>query len=738
VAADGQYDGAAKRWYFRASGRGLPRAAAQATAHTPIAFNVDARGDAKEITLTRLALAAQELDVTLNGKYVYHLPKPVDVRFKVTHAPRPPAGTDDPPLRGMLFAEGHVTGTAAPLVLNTAGMLRTRDLVVLGRPYGDMSGKLSGDVTATAAKFAVRELKILGGQIEAEAVWPYDGPDRLVDETGPVRATVVAESIKLNDIGDVLKAPLAGGEARGRWTIDIPFPRARAETIALAGTFSATDVLVAGGERVRVDEITGETSLKNGIFRVDPIKLRRADGDVSGFATAAIQTTVADPTRPTLVVDLKTWPVRISPTALAAVTAETNLSINAKEKSATGPIAARAIVATTQRAIGEAELEGQIDGRVAVLQKIVVDAIGGHAEGSGAIDANDPNRSTLTMSFNGIAGERVADLMPQFKGLAGTYAGSIALAPATAQRALEPLRLTVGITPDNARFNAMEIGPAKFSAFLNVREDFSLDRFVLAAATDEIRAEQARERQFEENRVPLAQRPLAWNDLRVADGRIRLWGRRGTHPGGAIQTHVIVDFSRLDLDQIVHAAKPEADPMPARLAGSITIHGNPGERDLLLARGRVAITESDLGNVDALAVLYNATRLGTASTQPLGHGSLDITFQSSRLSLQNIRYFNRGVEARSSGIEIDDVWTIPRSRVFGYIAGSARPLKDLKLPFLADVDQIMGVLQQNLPTVKLDGPLEHGGNAKIVPFGEAGDALRRFIVGEVNTETRAK
>ncbi len=257
---------------------------------------------------------------------------------------------------------------------------------------------------------------------------------------------------------------------------------------------------------------------------------------------------------------------------------------------------------------------------------------------------------------------------------------------------------------------------------------------MLAAATDEIRAADERERRLDEARVPLRDRPLGWNDIRVADGRIRVWGRRGRHAAGNVtQTHVIADFQRLDINQLVHAVKPEADPMPGRLSGSITIHGNPNEKDQVLGRGRVEITESDLGNVDALALLYQATRLGTATTQPIGSGSLDVSLQASTLSLQNIRYFNRGVEARSSSIEIRDVWDIPRSHVFGYIAGSGRPLKDLKLPFLADVDQIMGVLQQSLPTVKLDGPLEHGGNAHIVPFGEAGDALRRFIVGEVQS-----
>jgi hypothetical protein len=301
------------------------------------------------------------------------------------------------------------------------------------------------------------------------------------------------------------------------------------------------------------------------------------------------------------------------------------------------------------------------------------------------------------------------------------------------------MRLTVGITPDAGRFNAMEIGPAKLSAYLQVGPGFSVDRLVLDAAPDEIRAAQKREAQLDSAGVALRDRPLGWNDIRVADGRIRIWGRRGRHVSAdAVQTHVIADFTRLDIDQLVHAVKPEADPMPGRLSGTVTIHGNPNQRDLVLGRGRVQITESDLGNVDALALLYQATRLGTATTQPIGNGSLDVSLEASTLFLRDIRYFNRGVEARSSSIEIRDVWAMPRSHAFGFVAGSARPLKDLKLPFLADVDEIMGVLQQNLPTVKLDGPLEHGGNAKIVPFGEAGDALRRFIVGEVNTESRGR
>lgn len=137
-------------------------------------------------------------------------------------------------------------------------------------------------------------------------------------------------------------------------------------------------------------------------------------------------------------------------------------------------------------------------------------------------------------------------------------------------------------------------------------------------------------------------------------------------------------------------------------------------------------------------MLYDATNvlaLRGVNSQPIGHGTLDVSLQASRLSLQNIRYFNRGVEARSSSIDIGDVWRMPHAPIFGYIVGSARPLKDLKLPILADVDQILNVVQSGLTTVKIEGTVADP-KVKTVPFSEASDALKRFIVGEVNSEQR--
>ena len=68
--------------------------------------------------------------------------------------------------------------------------------------------------------------------------------------------------------------------------------------------------------------------------------------------------------------------------------------------------------------------------------------------------------------------------------------------------------------------------------------------------------------------------------------------------------------------------------------------------------------------------------------------------------------------------------------VSGYVIGSARPLSALKLPFIADVDQIMAVLTSSLATVKLGGTIADPQNQQAT-FADVGEGLQRFMRGQV-------
>ena len=105
-----------------------------------------------------------------------------------------------------------------------------------------------------------------------------------------------------------------------------------------------------------------------------------------------------------------------------------------------------------------------------------------------------------------------------------------------------------------------------------------------------------------------------------------------------------------------------------------------------------------------------------------------------RLEIARTKYFNRGVDLYAS-VTATDVFKGVDSPLVGTAGGSARPFKDLKLPFMGDVDAILKALQGGLATVSVTGPVREP-VIQVVPFAAAGDTFRRFMLGEVKNEVR--
>ena len=726
LTAHAEYNVREQKWLARVRGRGiLPERANSAAASLPFDFNLDGFGDPERIHLNEMFVNARGLRLKTTGDYVRGTPEPVSLSVYLTHVPSDVLSPEDLPIEGRLHSEGHIAGTLEPLALRFVGVVRSEDLVVSKRDFGDMRGVIQGSFNGVVAQFDVRDLALLGGQWTIKGAWPYEEKDQMLAGS-PLHIIVGVEQLSLKEVGELFRTPGVKGSLAGSWTIDINKPRR--DLLAMKGSFKASDVAF---NQIDADEVTGEMNLKNGTLHVDPIRLRKGE---KGQATAAIETTLADARKPQLTLSTVEWPVTLGPTSFAAVWGETQLLIDARQKSAVGPIKARMTIATTQQSLGEANVAGKIAGRSASLDQIELKGIDGNANGRLFVNADKPDDTNGVLTWSGISGERLAELVPKLNGLAGAYGGTLTIDPDTSDRALEPLRVRVELSPQQGKFRALNIGPIKLSAFVDLDASFGLQRIVLDELPSEEREERRREAELDEQNVPPTSRPLAWNDIRIADGRIKLWARRGQHLGGDVTTHFIVNFEHLDVNEIVHAIKPDADPMPSRLSGEIIMHGNAASPEAILGHGHVRITESDLAKVDALELLYNLMSLGSAPKTPNGAGSLDLTLQHSTLTLQNIRYFNRGVEAWSSDVTISDVWKIPNSPINGYVVGSARPLSALKLPLIADVDQILSVLQSNLTTVRIDGTVAHP-KVKQSTFSDVGSGLKQFLSGEV-TKTR--
>ena len=118
---------------------------------------------------------------------------------------------------------------------------------------------------------------------------------------------------------------------------------------------------------------------------------------------------------------------------------------------------------------------------------------------------------------------------------------------------------------------------------------------------------------------------------------------------------------------------------------------------------------------------------------PTGYGKAEFRLEGGAVDVPVLRYFNRGLQARGSG-RLTNIWGGPdQAKLDGYVIGTLRPLKDLKLPFAADVDKILSVVQQSVTTVRVEGTLHHP-KPRSAAFSEAGETLRRILVGDVRQE----
>ena len=94
------------------------------------------------------------------------------------------------------------------------------------------------------------------------------------------------------------------------------------------------------------------------------------------------------------------------------------------------------------------------------------------------------------------------------------------------------------------------------------------------------------------------------------------------------------------------------------------------------------------------------------------------------------------MEVRGAGA-IERVFGIPDSPVSGTLVGTARPLSALRLPFMADVDQILAVLQTNATTVAVSGTLRKP-QVRTTTLDEVSEAVRALLLGDVQREQRRR
>jgi hypothetical protein len=415
---------------------------------------------------------------------------------------------------------------------------------------------------------------------------------------------------------------------------------------------------------------------------------------------------------------LTSWPLMLADpksgrTGEVILWGDTNLDVDLKRLTGRGNTNATFSLAWNRETVGSLKFNTLLDGRTLRVQNIGGDILGGSVYGAGSVNLDKPFESNGRFDWNKIDAERIVNLFPKLQGLQGRYSGTISFSPTPRDRypdAKGPFGATGSVTVDGGWLHGMHVGNAEFTAYLD-HERAVLDR-------------------------------LNWN---LADGRLNAWSRLTWYPNPATKKperflHVGLDAEKLSLDQVMSALRPkdlEEEPMPGLVSAKLWVAGNPFTdpgRRMSSGEGRVRVEQSDLVNVDIVAALYSIMSIRLGERPPEGRGFAEFRLEGPRLEIPVVRYFNRGADLWASATVVD-VFKGANSPIEGTAAGSARPLRDLKLPFAADMDKIFQALQTNLATVRIAGTVKQP-DPKAILFGDATASFRRFMVGEVQAETR--
>ena len=754
LTGEGQYDLATRDWNAHIAGADWPLKPGddQPAGKTDVDldFDLTAQGGRTWIQLRELFVSAAGVQAWANGQ-ILHLPSggPTDLHIYVGYPPvnytwreRRAGATsaDDVHLSGHLYSELHLTGALWPLDLDVNGSLYARQFKVNEHPLGNVTMYLAGFADPRRLHLTTSDLELLGGTWDATLVHHY--PTRLTELT---HLTVDLKQLPLAQVDNFVKPPPSfRGVMAGRWalqtrdfdlkgmSLDGSFDIRRLARVAsmdppatqAATTRPETVRRVTPGERLIpiADRVEGNITARKRIVTIAPIRFHHTAGrgatPVRGEGTALVRFPLDAPSQVHLEGTLASWPLMLADpktgrTGEAILWGETSLDVDLKQLAGQGRANATLSLAWNNQTVGSLKFDTLLDRRIIHVKSIGGDILGGSVIGGGSINLEKPLESNGRFDWNHIEAPRIINLFPALAGLQGNYSGTTTFSPTPRDRhpnALGPFGITGSISVDGGWLHGMHVGNAQFTAYLD-KDRAVLDR-------------------------------LRWN---LADGQLGAWARLTWYKSPTTKRperflHVGLDVDKLSLDQVLSALRPrgvEHEAMPGLVTGRLWAAGNPFTeqgRRLASGEGNLRIERSDLANADIVNALYSIMSVRMGDKAPEGRGFAELRLEGPRLEIPVVRYFNRGVDLWINA-SVLDVFQGPGSAIQGTAAGSARPLRDLKLPFAADIDKIFQALQSNLATVAIGGTVKKP-EAKVIPFAEAGSSFRRFMVGEVQSETR--
>ena len=603
----------------------------------------------------------------------------------------------------------HLRGGAWPFRLDLDGDLDGHDIFVRGRRIGNVAlilkgtadSPTKGDPLDYVVKINTEKLHLLEGFWNIRA--DYNHANHLAEVMIDLQNLPLAQVDHFLNASDRLRGSLSG-------SLTIQAPQFHVDQLKI-DTDAPWKITGFAAGSVSADEITGEIHADGGTVSIDHIVARKKSG---GQINATSKFRLKTPSKMQLTASASAWPVELPGVSMLAY-AQTVDPIEADVRAGDYRGAYKLDVYPVVRGAdaGIVRTEGFINGRAITLNKIDGRTLDGTITGTASYDFDDLMKARAKLQWKQLDGGMLAKMFPYTEGVIGRFDGSLDLGPATNPRPLGPLQLDLKISADHGKWRALSLKSADLTAYYDRNTTNHEERFVIDNSY-----------------------------LTIAEGDIRVFARASKHPlerqrGPVAEWSLNLDLDGrgIELNQLVHANGPDAPNTPGRLETKFTLLGNPADRTKWVGQGSLRLTESELAGNVIIGTLYRLMSVKLGPDVPAGKGNTSFRMENGNLDVTSFYYFNRGIEARGTG-RISDVWQLGNAELSGFVIGSARPLKDLKIPFAADLDQILTAFQRDAIPVSIGGTIQKP-KARLALFSDITQGLRTLILGDVNAETRS-
>ncbi len=437
-----------------------------------------------------------------------------------------------------------------------------------------------------------------------------------------------------------------------------------------------------------IQQAGGAISMKNGQILFDPVILHNRNGDVRG----TVGYTVNHSKKLDLNIDMSHWPVEFDPDFQIEANGCAEVSIDLDRDNINGNVLLSGPVHWQGHSLGELTIHSDIVDRDIRIASINGDLLGGAINGSAGLPLDNWQNFQAQLKYQDARLDQLTQWYPSLIGLTGRLSSQINIGPAQGAHPLEPLTAVISSSSDDARFKSIQIGPALISAHIGP-ERLVVDTF----------------------------------DCQVMNGWVRNRARLSRH-ADRLWLYLSSDLDRLDLAQLTQTLQPESRPVVGRISGKSVLvlttdpNSMSGQIDL-------KISDSDLINSTIFTALYNAMNLKGLSAKPQGEGSLRLNVNGTRAEFTSFYYFNHGIEVRGTA-RIADLTLGINSPIEGFVFGTSRPLKDLRLPGIEELDQLMTSLQNSTAVVKISGTMGQP-EVSVIPFPEVSNSIRKLLWGQL-------